>query len=86
MARMVVTTVTVAHLVNAMPAIWRIVAAARSTYELFQVTLSHKDLYSDPATTSVRSLRLEKLLEYFFFVCLLVMRPVRFKTKKTNRN
>jgi len=38
---MVVTTVTVA---NARPSIWRFVAAPLSTYERFQVTLSHKYL------------------------------------------
>jgi len=50
---MVVTTVTVALLANAMPAIWRYVAAARFTYERFQVTLSHQYLHSNPEMTSV---------------------------------
>jgi len=45
-ARMVVTTVTVAHLSNALPPIGRFIAAALSTYEQIQATLSDKYLYS----------------------------------------
>jgi len=52
-ARLVVTTVTLALLANAMPANWRFVAAARPTYKWLQVTLSHKYLYSAPVMTVV---------------------------------
>jgi len=39
-ARIVLTAVTLALLAKAIAAIWSFVAAARSTYERFQVTLS----------------------------------------------
>jgi len=49
---MLVTTVTVALLANAMPVIWHFVTAGRPTSERFQVTLSHIYLYSTPVMTS----------------------------------
>jgi len=39
-------------LANAMPAIWRFEAVARSTHQQFQVTLSHKYLYGTPVMSS----------------------------------
>jgi len=56
-ARIVVTAVTVALLANAKPAIWCFVAAVRSTFERFQVTLSNKYLYSAPVMTLVMQRR-----------------------------
>jgi len=64
-----VTTVTVAFSANARPTIWRFVVAklcSCSTYERFQMTLSHKYLYSAPLMTSVMLRRQDRLSEYFF--------------------
>jgi len=52
-ARIVITTVTVAHVANARPSNVALCSCRMFNFERFQVTLSHKYLYSASGMISV---------------------------------